>query len=1060
MAAARWAICVPEAGLTGDLLPDGSASAVYTQADPRPGLCTPRDAAGRFRAVVSGAQETDLSVQVTRPGYVRASGGVAAAYDLDGDGVYRGWSPPNTVVQWTSDPTSWLAAGGITCSPAESAIVANPVTGRIVIVAGEDGVTAPRTMRYDPRSDTWSTGYTWSGDLPFPCAMAYDPDLSGRLLLWGSDEVAYFSDDDGATWQLYAVAGWSQAAADPQVAVAPGGLWLAVADERLWSSTDHGITWTMEEDLDALGSRFQVLRVPAGWLVVYVNTSSDLAARLLPYSRPVFSEAAAVVISAGTYTRLAAEVDVDGRVWLVGASGAPAQGHEVFVSTTSGATWTALQWGLTQSGGSADSGVGAVRLVASCGAIWAMAATGTAGGTDPTTDRIHLLRLGGWDSVESGPGLAAGGAGPAWRFGFGVAPTGGESLGLWLPLDEPDDTLYGVWAAVSTGTGGSWTFDADVGGELSASAGANGLQYRATASGSYATQAGHAQFRCLVGGPDLGTLGSPESKGSIVPKLGDGAYTYGVEIRLGADGLRVVDERGAGSQLGVVALDGEEWVYVRWHLTLGKVWVWVRGTTDTAWTTVCDGSTVTDEGATSVTVDRLKWGVSSVGSAATAIYWGVVAAAAGGGWHSGIDGIGEHSDTAADRALGLRFGRPLAPGLYPIPDAAPAGGALTWLGGLGGPAYTAEIVDVPVRYGSGVDRLDPRLSPSPRARWVSATDPPSVAEYIVWDAGSDLERYRGGVVALIGCGLQGPPILEYFASGSWNSLGGPVPPGNSTYTRTGRTLRPAGTLTSGNDHLNRYLWEGELVGGWVRVEDGASSGTYYWAQIRAQSAGWWDNTAGLQQATITIDLPSGYTGTDGGIVIRHHSGVYLADLGSIGSDLRGLRVWYASDSANAAPPHAAGVLTVARVVGLQAPIGWDWERRLELTRRVTRSEDGVTTSTTLGPPRRVWTGGWTDGADLRVLRAGGAVTTIGAGTGQVGSAEDPWGLWGLLEHGALSGEMPVAVLARPTLGATTDPTLWVWGRITSDGHSVSGVLGEEGANEIVRVDGLTVEEIR
>jgi hypothetical protein len=63
-----------------------------------------------------------------------------------------------------------------------------------------------------------------------------------------------------------------------------------------------------------------------------------------------------------------------------------------------------------------------------------------------------------------------------------------------------------------------------------------------------------------------------------------------------------------------------------------------------------------------------------------------------------------------------------------------------------------------------------------------------------------------------------------------------------------------------------------------------------------------------------------------------------------------------------------------------------------------------------------------------------------------------------------SGEHPILAIASVplsggALGVTlTDPTLWLYGRMMS-APEVSLILGDEGANELIRVGSVTVQEI-
>lgn len=1041
----------------------GALDSSYSQAGPHPGIAEPVDPASRWRPYMLGAQSKALRLITLRPGYVRqGGGGVAVAYRLGtdtDDEDYRGWSPPNLLTDWTAPAALW--SSGFTASIPNSAIAAHPTTGVIVVLVGGSAATA-RTYRYDPRTDTWATGYAWPQGLPKYRAMAYDPEVAGRLLLWAADgdegssgQIAYYSDDDGDTWTLYSVGAWDTDASGGalSVGVAPGIEWLAATFEDLHYSDTRGVTWTHSEDVSAHGADFQILRLPGAWLVLYrADTTNYPSARLLTSARSSFADAEEVTIEATACGTVRGVVDEDGRIWVLTApTGAGQPPRDVHFSAT-GLAWTKFRWGIQRTGSA--SGSGPCKLVASSGRIWLVTATTTTGGVNPTTGDLHLLALGGWGTTESGSGLIDSYRSGIDRHGWGnySGPSpNAEAIGTYLPYDEPAQ-VGGGWTDVDTGAGGSMDLTVEPGLEVStASTTANGKQFRRSAAGSLGTQVGWAKGRVIAGGPNVGTAGAPLSKMSVNPELSDGAYRYRVQIRLGADGVRVVDS--GSTSLGLHALDGTALTHLRWHLTKGKVWVWARQS-GTKWEPVCSGATVPNDGASAVTTDRLTWGNDTAGSSATTSYWQAVGAAAGGAWHEGIDAPADLDDDPADRVLGLRFGRALSPGTYPVPDATASDEALGRLGATGGPTYTGELVDLPVAYTHGIDQCSPFANPSPWTYWESTDG--SVDQEIVYDAGDGHGRYRGGAVALVAqqCRIATAVLSTDDGAGNLTPIGTLDLGVDIDYTLDGDTILDQSTGSS-----TRYYREGELVGGWMAVElDGG--GGLVCREIAANSAGYLDGTAARQNVRITLAGIDGTEAVSGSGRVYHHSGVAVF-YPTTEHRRRALAITVEGLGLADDTTHRAGILYPARVVGIGIPPGWDWSRTLRLERSVERALDGTPVVVRRGPSREVWGYGWQGGVPLYELRDQSEDPDYVAISGglPIGTEMDAWGIWDLLDVQMEAGQVPCVVLPElpSSSSSITNPDLHLYGTASADSYNVSGLAGLLGTGAVVRVDGLTVE---
>lgn len=1054
--------------LSGEL---SETDSTYSQAGPSPGNPEPTDAASRWLPYIRGGQSNALRLITVKPGYPKPSGqGASVAYRLATDTAntsYRGWSPPNVITHWTAPSALWNVT-----ATTHYAFAANPVTGVIVVIVSDGTAANAATYQYDPRSDAWTTGYAWPAGLPTERAMAYDPDVPGRLIVWAGigdagdlGALSYYSDDDGDSWQLYSTGPWShEVNGSYSIGVAQGIEWLAVAvgasNIFTWYSDTRGVTWTRNENINAYGTSFQVLRIPGAWAILYLADATNYpSVRILRSARSSFADAEEITIDSTAAGKIAGTVDADGRIWVITApTGATAPARDVWRSND-GENWQQMWWGL-QIPGSASAHT-AYKLLSAVGRTWMLTTTTSSGGTNPTSADLHLIGLGGWATLESGS-LDGNYNSGRERFGYGTYAGSGsrsEALGLWLPYDEPDD-VGGDWAPAVDGSGGTLDLTVEPGMEIDVAGASNGQRYRRTSGGSYATMAGEAIVRIAAGGPNLGSVTAPTTKISILPELSDGSYRYELEIRLGLDGVEAVDLGSSPvTSLGTLALTGSTYTHIRWHITKGKAWVWARQGASTQWQSVADGGTLTNVGSTAVTHDRITWGNGALGSSDTVSYWRLVGASSGAGWHEGVEPIALLDLTLANRPIGLRYGRPATPSTaYPIPDASDAGEALGFLGTAGGPSASRETVDLPLQYRHGIDNADPLVEPSPHVYWESTSG--ATNQVLVWDAGTDGERWRGGAMALVALRARAASVELAIddGGGGWTVLGTlqlQIEPGQALeYLMTGSTIRPN---SGSGDSLSRYFQEGELVGGHVRLDDGSD----IHREIVANSPGYWADDSTVQQMRITVDGADGTEVSPSSCNIYHHSGVLVVYPTSEITPQK-IRVTVAGLAGDDEPTHRAGIIGIGRLVAVGGVPGKDWTKRIDLARRIERAADGAPRVVRDGPSREVWSYGWTDGAllqDLRLLSEDPDYFGISGGH-PIATKGDAFALWRYVDDALQSGEVPCVVIpVLPTTSGTSllDPTRYLYGLMVTDSYLISGVTGVEGTNEGVRVDGVTIE---
>lgn len=1043
----------------------GTFQSSFTQANPGPGEPVPEDAASRWRPTLVGAQSVALTLATVHGGYAGVDG-ARSLYRLATDSDpedYRGWSEPNLPVHWDAPASGWGAAASF----GPPAGVALP-SGKVAVIAADDTLTTEgQSWTYDPRTETWTDKFDWSTGpgLAPPVAMAYDPGV-GRLIAWSGSGTAgspttraYSSTDDGLTWQLYSRGMYGATVADTdrlRVSVDPGGAdWLAISGDKHFASNDRGVTWTAVETLTgASGTTAYVpIRTTGGWLVAYIKTGTNLpTVRLLSSPGSLFGGAVDIEVSETTTAGdLVGCTDADGVVYVLcrGTSGATTR-HQwsLHRSTDGGATWATYSWRVQI--GDDDRIVNLMDLVASNGQLHLVYTQG-GGASGDVAGTVAVITLGGWSQLEHGSGATSSSLGKVSRFTYGELGVG--TLGqFWFPYTLPEAM---GWTRLDSD--GTRDFDTAIPGmRLTTVAGdAERYQFEPAALGGLGFTCGEAILRTIAGGTSatLADIGTTNIAVHIQPRLGNAGATalYAPLIDIGTDGIQVRD----GSNIrATVAVDTTDFrIHIRWMLRPGAVSVWYRkkGThRPEQWVLIADDVAVTDTGGTDAA--GVIWGNSTTKGDAI---WGMVGVANGGEWLSGLDGAAQAHLTSADGVRGMRWGRsiPGAGGGYPLPEATAVAEELGHMAATGGPTRAAEIVELPVAYERGIHHIDPEQSPSPRTRWLAASD---ALQSIVHDLGEP--AWHGGALLICALNVRTPTITAELdnGAGGWSAATtlsmALVPTWN--YTLTGRVAVPR----TGTDVVDRYIGEGELAGAWGLLE---TSGAPAYRPVVANSGGYLTTDATVQQVRLTFGDLDGTEVAAGSGTLYHHSAVHLA-FPSSDTPRRYVRL-RAAAVGGGGPVPGAGILAVARVVAIGADPEWQWMRTLELERTMRRAGDGTPSVTRRGPPREVWSYPFTGGIALGHMRllASGAHRVQASGGVPIGTAEDAvhsW--WGVIEHALRSGEVPCVLVPRAAAGTIFDPTQYVYGLLAAESVTVTSVVGTEGVDEILRLSSPTVERIR
>jgi hypothetical protein len=386
----------------------------------------------------------------------------------------------------------------------------------------------------------------------------------------------------------------------------------------------------------------------------------------------------------------------------------------------------------------------------------------------------------------------------------------------------------------------------------------------------------------------------------------------------------------------------------------------------------------------------------------------------------------------------------------PLADVASSGDRVTYLRLRDGPLQGNEQGTVSPAYDYPIGAIDYTVAPSPRTKHRTTGDGTEVA--VVWNPSSDQNtslRGRSLGLAVLGANYR-TCYFEGWDGGAWNTL---ITMDLATgftglsYTRTGDTIR-----INGGSAATRYVWRGEFVGAHVDLGGGVHR------KILAHTEGIWSTASG-KHVELRIALQGGEAGS-GTCAIYAHSGVAVVHaISTLYSRFRH-RIPVQDTAENY---FETGIVLPGHVQPMGYQWSWGAERRLEPNASSRQSASGTSYRRGLGPGRPTLVVPWVDGLDLSRLRdasptpdylAHGAVSEGLANLNDVGHL-----LQGMLEE-LRSGEIPVvALLAIPTSATTiTDPTMFLYGRISSS-VQVEYDNGDEGTDEVVRVQSVTVDGI-
>lgn len=1022
----------------------------YTESGPRPGPAVASNAKQNASPVLSGAQSVGADLKVSKSGDPSIERrGAAYMYKLDTDAsadAYRGWASPVMCSRAATVHFSTTAA----ITSLDACVSRDDQS--LTCIFAEGATTSLSWRRLTESGQALTSAATvdgGAGSMRGPATITALPD--GRLLLLDFFGPANLQGPTSYV-QTPPSTPWAELSDDPF----PGGTsWVSGAVSSLWMRYARGQVILLATDTGGrlhqfasadLGSSFRFVETianvaPQGVgvdvfpdgsiLVAYNSTSEDTvyARRLGSAFEPV-SEAASVELDPATSSTsdvvLTASIDADGTAYVVSydlaTQGAANNYLQIFASSDGGINWTKYTDGPI---GSLELGNWAIlRSACSMGRLYVF------GALENTTSGVTMFTLSGWSNVTPGPThTSASRNGYAGLFG-GTA----GAVGMWWAAAVPAAGNTG-YQPFSTGAG-----------VLAGSSDDQYLEVTTTSAGRFFRG---NQAASIVNGADAAVSWSCQ----LVSGGGLSAINCGVNLRhtdASGDEINLSVRLITGASDQVRLTDGTTSVNVTTPTSTRRDWLlelqgtgatarlYVRDDPSEVWTLLATIAGVATGSA--ATVHRTIWGHLTASSTVSRWWW--VAHR-----HSGMTIRRSHGAGISDQ-----IGKRIAGTPYPLPDvgSATAASFARLVGGHNRPIGTPDFNADPA-FDYPVGAVFPGSSPSPSATWRTSADGVDTDLVVELSPGIDTRLDEAlPVVVVRNANFDRLEVATGDATPTYTTVGTldlRFPAVN--FTRSGDAVSIAGAPGS----VTRWLHADEMVGGYLDFGSGVR------CRILSHTAGYMANTATVKPVFRIDD--SGSAPASGSMTPIHHSGILVLS-GYTPASARYWRLRIPSQQ-TAENYYEAGTISLGAILvpGKRWADGFTFA--VEPIVSSSDSQSGTRRIEERGTPRRRLTVSWSHGSKIDRLRGNASqVDHLSAGPSTPALAGRDDVLWQLeaLQGRAQSGRLPVVVVPQiPTQTSTiTDPSLYLFGVVEGTVQAAQ-VVGDEGVDEYVRVESLTVTEL-
>ncbi len=996
---------------------------------PRPGGAVGADAQSDLIPVMSGGQQSDVDVVVSKAGRPSiAVRGCEVAYKLDSEAAtqWRGWAAPNWMHHWSpvdfSSSTTWDSS--------DCAVL--PVTQKVIATRAASAGGSMGGRVWTPSTRTWSSTWTTTQVARGPVTICVMPETN-RVLHLGFDQGGSLSphveySDDAFTFAKYSANPFPDGLPSGTLVrcrMRPFGDSVLLLVENSagtlyqYASDDLGATFTLVSSIT--GTKECALAItPSGVAVVsYISTANNRPQAIVlgaAYERIEDIAATEVDTATGSYLELVA--DPGGTLWLY-MKDASTPGVRLFMSVDDGASWAESPWGVLNTASQSPTRFAAA---ATDGEILLLhsATSGTYAGS------LYSALLGGWSNVTNGN--ASGGTSPVARTSMSHVGNDADTR-TWVGMQIPTSML---WSATGSGT---LTLDSTT---AEAVFDTTSTTHRVKPTGTIPS----APTRCVAMADLKVTTGGSTSASSVVLRVTVGdtsTYDYKAELRFSTTGIQLYDPNASTVGTALSEALSSTGMQVMLVVTTGTAAFYYRRPGDQNWTKHASGGLTNGGGEVSDVI------VGHFASSTSISRWRM---------------FGYAFDAYLAEAIDQTYvtGKALARYPYPLARVGSATAA-AFLRLEGGAARFGATYDIDADADFPVRNVFPATSPSPDDVWRSTQG--TTTEAVVCDL--------SGADTLVGSSW----CWVLFVSGSnvrkWTL--GKKDNGGGSYTTLG-TLDLATGFTGLAYALNgdvvapnlsttidagRYIQDNEFAGGYIVLDTG---GTATARRILSNTAGGWTQN-GTVVPRFVIELSGGEVAT-GLCEIVAPQGVLVIPQTEASANLTRYLSVSPVVEARVDAYFQAGTVFVGAV--LVPGKGWSrgWTFRYEPNVDVKEDSRGTIRHTQRGKSRRVFTWNHADGVKMDRVRGGVDLDYLSASSATAALAARDDVLWqyiGMLDR-TKGGELPVIMLAALPETATTytDRSVYVYG-LLSGSPQFANVVGKLGTNAFVRGEPLTIKEL-